>query len=447
MILTSRNYKPNMVLQVAPKNAIDTVTSSPYSISTRETIVDTHTLTTGRTPSGTMVNLPMANSSGATSSEYTARYNNGYNTLGNCHVSVTTVKGSYTIELEEAPSGPVEVSWNLSGTRKVTTRGAQNVATDFAGVLSATAAANFVDSHVGSTYELHKEFYHDDKVNVFPWVTESTGNTPSGTTLQQYMASGYAPTNDQVLTRWFWPEQTFSRYGYLYPKYSNWPNAGRGLRQGTPKSYWTAEADSSSFNDSFIDISGAQYAFNCSIVQRDIFTYVVSYELPVRYVYLAGATVWEPGVGPVPGASDSYGILDVVDSITITATALTESKESVDISYGLDPNGFIDEDYATNKKPYKIELNTFVTGQTKVGNTLWVEAVSQEILTKYKNGKFIAKCTVPARWAVENGVHVNSQIQLRLQDGTLVPRIFKVKTIEKVFEASQFVYNLGLLEV
>ena len=82
----------------------------------------------------------------------------------------------------------------------------------------------------------------------------------------------------------------------------------------------------------------------------------------------------------------------------------------------------------------------------------WIEYISKALLLKYRKGKYIVKVDVYAAWIIQNNVTINTQMQIQLQNSDFITRenticTFEVKTIEKHFNANEFVYTLQLMEV
>ena len=73
--------------------------------------------------------------------------------------------------------------------------------------------------------------------------------------------------------------------------------------------------------------------------------------------------------------------------------------------------------------------------------------MSEHILTTYKNGKYIIdNINVPAQWAIDNDIHINSGIYVETLNNKKIQKLFLVKNIEKSFSAGEFIYKLKLLE-
>ena len=86
------------------------------------------------------------------------------------------------------------------------------------------------------------------------------------------------------------------------------------------------------------------------------------------------------------------------------------------------------------------------------GPTLWVEYIANALLVKFKEGKYTVECDVSATWALQQKIEVNTEMKIKLLDGTYISRkntpcVFQVKNIEKKFDQKEFIFTLKLLEV
>jgi hypothetical protein len=144
-------------------------------------------------------------------------------------------------------------------------------------------------------------------------------------------------------------------------------------------------------------------------------------------------------------------IIDYVTSVTVNILARKFSTDTEDKSYTLDAENNLTTEITSNKHSYSITNNELITTYTKIDSTNWNEAISQLLLDKYKEGKYIVKAQVPAQWALANNVHINTQMYIKTLNGEYISRkevncIFEVKIIKKHFESSQFYYELQLME-
>lgn len=93
--------------------------------------------------------------------------------------------------------------------------------------------------------------------------------------------------------------------------------------------------------------------------------------------------------------------------------------------------------------------NYYVTLREKAP---WVEVIAEQLLTKYKDGKYTCKCTITATWAERNNVKIDTEVQVKLYNGKMVTRkgtvcTFKIKNITRRYSREEFVYDITLLEV
>lgn len=82
----------------------------------------------------------------------------------------------------------------------------------------------------------------------------------------------------------------------------------------------------------------------------------------------------------------------------------------------------------------------------------WVQTLSENILRKYKDGKYVVECSVPATWAIKQKLQAKSTVEVVLPNGQYIRRgrttcTFEVKNIKKVFKSTSFVFQLKLMEV
>ena len=76
----------------------------------------------------------------------------------------------------------------------------------------------------------------------------------------------------------------------------------------------------------------------------------------------------------------------------------------------------------------------------------------KRLLQKYKNGKYFITVEADAIWCLDNNIHIGSEIQIRLLTGKLItnnngtPKTFRVRNIDKIFNASEFIFRINLME-
>lgn len=82
----------------------------------------------------------------------------------------------------------------------------------------------------------------------------------------------------------------------------------------------------------------------------------------------------------------------------------------------------------------------------------WSEEIATRLLTKYKEGKYVCECTVQAKWAIENNIHIGTVVNILLPGAQYLSRngkrcAFYIKNITKDFRAQTFEYVLRMQEV
>ena len=465
--LGPRNYRQGMKWSLRPKNKIDTVTMQPVSNKVTSTTIHTQTITSGKTPSGVAITLPMADTDRTitqgkqmtnqrSATGWTAR-------MGAAYVYLTTIKGSYTVTLTSPPVSTPRARWSLAGTTQFLTRGQKTVdeITDNCSILSnfceyvANNAAGTSSISNNKSYDRtnRKDYkdgllmnYGQGSIPMYPWLRQTTGEWPGGV-IAEYLPSNYRPKAEDVFCEW----NNGSDADWL-PQYTSWNtyNISGKIRQGPYT--WYAQSGSGDPQDHFIPmIPSWRYSFYCNVTRIDALNYRVDYELPVRYFQAAAAKAVGSFIHTTEIRRDSYAFKDVISQITITLTADTLDDSSSDLSYSLDDSDNLTTN-VINEHPLSFDRNELITLDAKWGSDTWITAMPKYILTEYKNGKHVISCTVSAEWALLNNIHINTQLKVRRQDGAYITRsetpiVFEVKNIEKSFKSSEFVYNLKLLEV
>lgn len=467
IILKPNTYLQGMLWQIKPKTKIDTVNMSPMLNAVQTEIVDTRELTSGKTPSGTAITLPLADSDNAASQvkimTCTRKSATWFAEMGYARTSLTTIKGSYQVHFNTPPARTPTATWSIDGNTQYLTRGAKTVEEIAnAGIYNSEVCTFIANNKAGEEAFVDSKSY--DSINrasfkkgllmdysqssivMYPWIRKTTGEWPGGI-IAEYLASSYRPKEADIFCEW----NNGSSANWL-PPYENWNtyNLSGKIKQGPYA--WYAESGSEPTQNHFIPlIPSWTYAFYCRVTKLNSYDYQVDYELPVRYFQIAAAKA----VGSVIHSSevrrDSYGWKDVASKVTITLQAGTFDESIEQLSYSLDSSGNLTQD-VINDYPISIEQNDLVTMDALWGSDKWVERMPKYLLTEYKKGKYVLECTVKADWALINNIGINTEIRVKLQNGQFISKngltiTFAVKTIEKSFKNSEFVYNLRMLEV
>lgn len=464
-VLRPRIYASNLEWSLLPKNKIDTVSMSPYLNKTATQVMHVQELTSGLV-NGVEVTLPMSNAMRnitdyeiMSNSRSTALWSS---VMGSAAVYLSTIQGSYTVHLTVPPATTPRAVWSLEGTTEYTQRGVATVETIDANT-GLDVIANYITNNKAGTEDIidNKSTdnynranlasgllvnYNQGWVPLFPWIRDTTGSPPSNMLVYEYLQSRYRPREENILTTWNNDE---SGSDWL-PQFSGWNtyNQTGAVRQGPYR--WLASSSTDNIPDRFIPIVNKKYRFKCNVKKLNDYDYQVDYDLPVRYMYIAGAkavdSVWHNNVK----GQDSYAFKDVISKITIELVSGTFTDDTNDLSYSLEDSQLTED--AANEHILTFAKNELITMQTKWGDDLWTQKMSKTILDKLKDGKYVVKCSVPASWAIQNRITINSQMNVQLQNGEYITRngfvsVFEVKNIEKRFQNNSFTYELQMLEV
>lgn len=467
IILKPNTYLQGMLWQIKPKTKIDTVNMSPILNSVKTDVVDTRELTSGKTPSGTSITLPLADSNNAASQgklmSCDRKSLTWFAVMGYARTSLTTIKGSYQVHFDTPPARTPTATWSIDGNTQYLTRGAKTVDEIYNSGTTNSEVCTFIknnkageESFVDSkSYDnVNRSSFKDgllmdysqSSIVMYPWIRKTTGEWPGGI-IADYLTSSYRPKEADIFCNW----NNGSDADWL-PPYENWNtyNLSGKIRQGPYT--WHAAAGSEATQNHFIPmIPSWTYSFYCRVTKLNSYDYQIDYELPVRYFQIAAAKAVGSVIHTTEIARDSYGWKDVASKVTITLQAGTFDESIEQLSYSLDSSGNLTED-VINDYPISIEQNDLVTMDALWGSEKWVERMPKYLLTEYKKGKYVLECTVKAEWALINNIGINTEIQVKLQNGQLISKngltvTFAVKTIEKSFKNSEFVYNLRMLEV
>ena len=101
----------------------------------------------------------------------------------------------------------------------------------------------------------------------------------------------------------------------------------------------------------------------------------------------------------------------------------------------------------------KIDSTPFLTSRTYYGykDVKWTSTIAADLLDKYAEGKFLVKCSVPATWALRQGITSGTLLHVQLQDGSYIARkgvkcTFRVCNIEVRYYKHSFSVFLTLAE-
>lgn len=182
----------------------------------------------------------------------------------------------------------------------------------------------------------------------------------------------------------------------------------------------------------------------------DKYHYTLNVDVPVRVAWAAASQTFNEF--SQPAFLDSFAFLDLVTEINVTLAGRPYNTDDVVYNYSLDSNGNLTDTNVKEDNIYKVENCELITVPTTMNGQPWTSEMSKTLLNKYKKGKYIVTAQVPAKWAILNNVHINTQIQVTTLNGEYIARngticTFEVKSIIKHFEGSTFYYRLQLMEV
>ena len=193
-----------------------------------------------------------------------------------------------------------------------------------------------------------------------------------------------------------------------------------------------------------------QNIISLKVDKVDDFTFNIWWKAPVRLAYATASRYAYCDLDEATFTEvDNYAYLDNISKVTITLNGRPYNIDAVNVSYSMSGGSLIEE--VSNAHPYKIDKYESITLASTIGGVDWTRAISSSLLTKYKDGKYVVAFDVPASWALLNEIKVNTEMQIKLQDGTLISRgstpcTFEVKTIEKKFNNSEFTFSLRVME-
>lgn len=456
--ITAREYLKDISWSLKSRARIDSVSVTPYTRTVASDVIHTQEITSGMTLSGNQVTLPIAdNFSGG--STYHEMYNNYFNgtvskRIGFGYTDIIVIKGSYIAHLTEPPADTPVASYTIAGKTTYVARGKYSV--DDIENAKSTICTFIETNQVGNSEMSDNKSYdtynrgalrdgllidYQGTIPLYPWIRKAVGSVPLGMSVYSdaYKNSPYDPLWEDIFCDWMPSKPLGIEVGPALKDWNTYTYDNTTLQgPSTGSGHFVATAD-----DPIIPLPNS-WLFQPSISVRAInsYDYEVSYTLPIRYVQAAAAKNIRLGV--LDGGQDSYAWKDVVSKITIQlyAPSYTTATETVEVTRD-----------GAKKYPITFDNNELINVNTVWSDGYkWVATVPDYLMRKYYNGKYIVECNVKAEWAIQNGITINSEITVQLLDGSMIRRnnkivTFQVKSIEKRFRDSQFIYNLKLLEV
>lgn len=268
---------------------------------------------------------------------------------------------------------------------------------------------------------------------VAPWVRNNITGTDTQTA--------------DVFTDWY------KNDGYRTPAYDSWKtvvtyysNVGIADIAMYPPNIWSGEAQS--IGPSRLSTKGLTFTSSVNVERTGDRTFQVSWQAPTQILYMCASRSF----GLVSGYHeiDNYAFLIDVESITVHLHSIAYESEYINYTKG------------SGRDLLKIDKTQLLHNDTyrhyaESADLNWVERLGELLIQKLKNGKRSAQCTVPAEWAIRNNITINSIVSIVLQDGTYLSGItssgelaaleFRIVRITKRFSASEFTYEINLMEV
>lgn len=466
-VLTPRIYSRNFKWGILPSNKVDTVSMRPILNNPLEEpssfMQDVSAVSIENNDGKIDSTLPIVNSVKSNRAAYAWNYerNQPHSTnpqyMGIGAVACVIATGSVTFSLDRPLPTLPTAKVHCEGKTYYVDRGSKTYE-DIKGIFdgnihdvpqwiqdNASGDETWIDK---SSDSMNRGMYDDPTlvdytkatVPLYPWVRKIIPISERG------YAYDEKPTQQDILTTWV--DQDKSNY---WARVENW----LGYNTTDSVTMWPAVVDVS--NDVYstrISLKNKNVNITASVVKIDDYNYRVDYSIPVRYTYYAASQYYNSIIGIRSYHDlDSYCFMDTITKLQIELVAQEFNTEHVDLSYSLDNDGHLTQE-TLNKHPLDFTSNELITAGAywQDASSLWTSTMPEYLLQKFKEGKYVIDCEIPAAWAVRNNVHINSVFGIMLQDGTTISRNgvtcnFEVKNIEKRFKDSSFIYALKLMEV
>lgn len=463
--LTPRIYGRNFKWGILPSNKVDTVVTRPILNTIMEEASsftqDISSVTIKNNDGDINTTLPIANTVKSNRAAISTNYEPNQigaaaiMCIGNVMCAVAT--GSVIFELDNPLPTMPSAKIHCEGKTYYVNRGSKTHA-DIRAVYEGDlhAVPQWIQNNASdneewtdkSTDSTNRGIYDDptlidytkSSIPLYPWVRKIIPTSGSGYIFDE------KPLQQDILTTWV--DQDKSSH-WAQTQYWSGYNSSDAVTMWPAKVVATGDVSSTK-----ISLKNQNVSITTSVIKIDDYTYKVEYSIPVRYTYYASSQYYTSFLGIRTYYDlDNYCFMDLIDKLQIELVAQELNQEYVDLSFSLDTSGQLTRE-VINEHPLSFNTNELITSEAYWGDTssLWSTAMSQYLLEKFGEGKYIVECEVPAAWALRNDIHINSVCNIRLQDNTLIARddvtcSFEVKTIEKRFKDNNFIYILRLMEV
>lgn len=353
-----------------------------------------------------------------------------------------------TVALSSSSMQSVDVTAEKASTGKVT------------GYVTFTGATYEI-ARGNSTYETYPSFetMQGSLADLASWIRANGTKTEAISVLDLSQADllvapwvrnniiGTVTQASDVFTDWYKDD------GHRPPAYDSWKTSGQyssnvGIVDITmyPPDIWSGEAQNVGL--SRLSTKGLTFTSSVNVIRTGDRTFRVSWRAPTQVLYMCASRSF--GVLGGYHEIDNYAFLIDVESITVHLHSSAYAAEYITYTDG---SG---RDLLKIDKTQLLHDNTMIT-YSEQDIRVWYRELADTLKLWLSKGLIAATCTVPAEWAVRNNIAINSIVSIVLQDGTDLSGItstgesrvleFRIVRITKRFSASEFVYEINLMEV
>lgn len=453
MDLTPRVYRNGSKNTAQPKNVVDTLNFEVIdnALPEESQVIASKEITSGHIyGTSAAVTLPVDSSQPSRHFHFTtaSRHTAGADyTFAKGRAEVLLMYDTTTFTLDRPVDEIPVVSFELTGTSKVKPRG----------------TGSFIN------YPTFENML-DPNYNLVNWFNTASGVQNQDTLQQDYVGarvavnawvknfktSGYLQADD-INTSWY----DFGHPSRIQATETDWSDSAYQVADivaGTITPKATLQMRNGSFTSTIVTGSFS-VPIQYTLSKLSPIKYSVSWVMPVRYVYCAASRSYTL----IPNSTydiDNYAFMDLVSKITLKLTGRLRSAETTTLSYSLSNRpGVVVDSPGKNTAPFKISGSEALTLQTywSSPSQLWTKELAGKLLRKYERGKYTFTCDVSIGWALQNNVHIGTQMYVKTIGGDYVQRarptggkynvLFEVLTIEKRFDGRDFIYVLGMREV
>ena len=167
------------------------------------------------------------------------------------------------------------------------------------------------------------------------------------------------------------------------------------------------------------------------ITKIDDYHYHVVMLVPTMYCYFAYtqenyATLYV--VVPVENGwfkFDALAFYDVISEITLNVSGYKYTELKNEYSYSLNSEGGLTDTDLKNNSIFKVNDSQLITENTYYQNNShpWKHYISGLLLANYSRGRYVVNVDVSAKWCLDNNIHVNSVMIIKLPDNTYIRKL------------------------